>query len=370
MSETPKILLTNASLIYAGGEYYVLELAKELTNRNIDVTVCCHTQNLLYKKCKIEGIKLFGLDFPEKGKLLKQIKILKDHIKEFDYDIIHTNTNYDRTAGAFAAKLAGKKHITNVHSFQSIANNITQKYRNRSATDLFITDGHCVKELLINKDKIPAEKIKVLQLGIDPEITKKEVSLRKKVRDEFNIKDNEVLIGNTGRLEEFKGQEYLIRAIAILRNKDNVKVIIVGDGRLEMMLKDLSEELKISDRIIFAGFRDDLQALYSAFDIYAHPSIEGGGETFPFSVLYSLAAGIPAIVTKVGDVAEMIIENETGFVVNEKDVISLSNKLELFISDESMRVEFGKRALVNLKDKFTITKMTDNVVRFYEEVLD
>ncbi len=369
MSINPKILLTNASLIYAGGEYYVLELSKELSSRNIDVTVCCHTKNLLYEKCIKAGVKVFGLDFPEKGKLLKHIKILKNYTIENDIDIIHTNTNYDRTAGAFAARLAGKKHITNVHSFQSIDNNLTQKYRNKNATDLFITDGYCVKELLIKKDRIAAEKIKVLQLGIDPELNKRNGSLREYVRNEFRIKENEILIGNTGRLEEFKGQEYLIKAMELLKDQENVKVIIVGDGGLGVSLKKLATELGLDDKIIFAGFRDDLQAMYSTFDIYAHPSIEGGGETFPFSVLYSLATGIPAVVTRVGDVAEMILEGKTGFVTEEKDTVLFAERLQFLIDDKSERESFGKAALENLKEKFTLKKMTDKVIEFYEEVL-
>ncbi|CAN5655362.1 N/A [soil metagenome] len=370
MKTSPKILLTNASHIYAGGEYYVLELAKELTSRKIDVTVCCHTKNLLYDKCRSTGIKLFGLDFPEKGQLFKHIRKLRDYSRENEINIIHTNTNYDRTAGAFAARLAGIYHVAAVHSFQSIDNNLTQKFRNRKAVDLFVPCGYSVKDLLIKEDGISGEKIKVIHLGIDPETMKRIPELRQKIRNEFGIKDNEILIGNVGRLEEFKGQEYLIKAISLLRNYNNLKVMIVGDGRLEMFLKEFADSCGVKDNFIFPLFRDDMQAIYSAFDIYAQPSIEGGGETFPFSVLNSLAAGLPAVVTRVGDVAEMIVDGKTGYVVEEKDPVLLAERLQYLIDNENYNKEFGEAALQNLKAKFTLKKMTDNVINCYEDLLN
>lgn len=365
----PKILLTNGSDIYSGGEYFVLEFGKKLKERGYDVTICCHPGILLYEKAKASGINLFPLDFPVKGEVFKFTKIIYDYIKKNRIDIVHTNNNYDRTAGGFAAKFAGAGHITMNHSYHSISHNITHYIRNQYCTNYFLVDGFCTKELLIKQDKIDAAKIKVIHLGIEPDAMKKDAGLRKKVRDEFNISDDTILFGNTGRLVEFKGQEYLIRTFAQAAKKfDNIKLMIVGNGHLEKKLKDLTNEFNLNEKIIFPGFRDDMQAVYSSFDIYLHSSVEGGGETFPFSVLYSLAQGIPSVVTHVGDVAKMIEQGETGFFVPDKNPEAMAEKIIYLLGNKNLISEFGSNALKLLHKKFTLDIMFDNIIDVYNKI--
>ncbi len=364
-----KILLTNGSDIYSGGEYFVLEFGKKLKDRGYDVTICCHPGILLYEKAKVYGINLFPVDFPVKGEIFKFTKIIYDYIKKNKIDIVHTNNNYDRTSAGFAAKFAGAGHITMNHSYHSISHNITHYIRNHYCTNYFLVDGFCTKELLIKEDKIDAGKIKVIHLGIEPDAMKKDAALRKNVRYEFNISDDTILFGNTGRLVEFKGQEYLVKSFAhVAKQFDKIKLMIVGNGHLEQKLKDLTNEFGLNDKIIFPGFRDDMQAVYSAFDVYLHSSVEGGGETFPFSVLYSLAQGIPAVVTDVGDVAKMIEQEETGFFVPDKNPEAMAEKIIYLLNNKNLILEFGSNALKLLHNKFTLDIMFDNIIDVYNKI--
>ena len=106
---------------------------------------------------------------------------------------------------------------------------------------------------------------------------KEDSNSRTKARNEFGIKDEEVLIGNVGRLVKFKGQKYLLSAFKIvLETEPHAKLMITGDGELMNELKEYSNVLGINERVIFTGFRDDLQAIYPAFDIYVQPSLYGG----------------------------------------------------------------------------------------------
>jgi glycosyltransferase involved in cell wall biosynthesis len=371
MTQIPnkKILLTNSSDIYSGGEYFVLMFAKYLNENGCDATICCRSDLLLYDKAKKENINLFEVDFPQNGKVFKYGKIIYDYVKKNNIDIVHTNVNYDRTVAGFAAKFAGAGHIAMVHSYHSISHNPTHYIRNKYFTDYFLVDGYCTKKLLIEKDGIDADKIKVIHLGIDPETMKRDFSLRKKVREEFGIDDKTILFGNTGRYVGFKGQEYLIKSFAkVCKEYDDVKLMIVGYGELENMLKSLAMELGIADKVIFTGFRDDMQAVYSAYDIYLHSSVEGGGETFPFSVLYSLAQGIPAIVTDVGDVAAMIENGKTGFSVADKNPDVFAEKMIYFLNNRNAIPEFGEKALKNLYDKFTIQIMYNKIMEVYNNI--
>lgn len=315
------------------------------------------------------GIDLFAVNFPERGNVFTTGKQIFDFIVRNKISIVHTNVNYDRTVAGFAAKLAGAKHIAMVHSHHSISHNLTHYVRNRYYTDHFLVDGYCTKKLLNEKDGIENDLLKVVQLGIEPEEMKRDSMLRKKIRTGFGIDDSTVLFGNVGRLVEFKGQEFLIKAFYdVCRVHRDAALIIVGDGKLEKKLKEQTENLGIADKVIFTGFRDDLQALYSAFDIYVHSSVEGGGEAFPFSVLYSLAQGIPSIVTDVGDVSKMIKQDISGFSVSGGSPELLAEKMLFFLNDKEKINVFGKNALKLLLENFTCDKAFSRILEVYEYV--
>jgi len=372
-SKTLNILLLNALDIYGGGEFFVYQLAKLLTQKGHKVWVSCRKDNIIYSKCIEEGIGVFPVDYPEhsgKSDLWKNSRILGKFIKENKIDIVHSNTNYDRTAGAFAAKFAGVKHVSNVHSFHSISHNLTHWYRNKFLIHHFMVDGVCTKDLLINEDKIDPAKITLLHLGLDPELNKKDPETGKLIRKEFGVKDEEILIGNVARMVPFKGQEYLIRAYPdVLKAFPESKLMIVGDGELSDMLHKLAEELGVSERTIFPGFRSDIKSMYSAFDIYAHTSVEGGGETFPYAMLHALAQELPMVITRVGDMPAMVEDGVNGFVLNDKDVKSISEKLMLLCDDKKLRFEMGKKSFELMLRKFTVDIMAANIEKVYSKIL-
>lgn len=371
MSRSLKILLTNSTDIYGGGEFYVLELAKELQRRQHNVWVCVKPDHLLRKKCEEASIRTIPVDFPPQGELLRFTIKLKQILKEYKIDIIHTNSNYDRTAGAFAARMAGVVHVTNVHSFHSLQHNVTHWLRNAYATDHYIVDGVCVRDLLVKEDHIPTSKISVVHLGVDPQSMKRDTLARMKIREELRITDDMVVIGNVGRLVPMKGQEYLLRAFAlIVRQFPKARVILVGDGELRDQLLKLAQELMVQEYVTFAGFRDDLSALYSAFDVYVHTSVEGGGETFPFAVLQALAQGLPVVVTRVGDVSEMVEEGVNGFVVPEKSPNEIVEKLILLLIDQLRRESMSARSRQRLMNFFTLERMVSSIEHIYFSLIN
>jgi glycosyltransferase involved in cell wall biosynthesis len=369
MSTLPHILLTNSSDIYSGGEFYVLELSKELHSRGYHVWVACKQENRLLQKCTAAGVPTIPVDFPRQGKLVKFIGILRDIIRKHDIDIIHTNTNYDRTAGAFASLLEKRRHITNVHSFHSLRHNLTHWFRNTLATDRYLVDGVCVKDMLVKDDGISASKISVVYLGVDPQSMKKNETQRRGVREEFGYNANHVVFGNVARLVQFKGQRYLIEAFGMIAKEfPDARLLIVGDGELREVLEAQCRTLRVREKVIFAGFRDDLNAVYSACDIYVHSSIEGGGETFPFAVLQALAQELPVVVTRVGDVAEMVEEGVNGFVVPDHSADALADRLRKLLVDISLRQSMAAKGHEYLLTRFTTRHMVDVVDQVYKDV--
>lgn len=364
------ILLLNSSSIYGGGEYFVLQLSLNLKKKGHNVFVGCRDSGLLHEKCITEGIEIIPFDFPESGTggLGKNIKDIRKFAEANIIDIIHSNTNYDRTAGAFASRGIRAKHVTSCHSLESIQHNITHFIRNRFLTSHFICDGGTIQKIIITKNHIPAGKTTVVHNGIDPDEMKRDPEMRKRIRKEFGVTDNEILIGNTGRMVRFKGQRSLISAFrSVADHVKNVKLMIVGDGELRLELIEYSRILRLEDKVIFPGFRDDLKAVYSAFDLYAHSSIEGGGELFPFSILYALAQGIPVVSTSIGDIPVIVEDGINGFVLKDKSIIDFSHKVIQLVEDDKKISEFGISGLQLLKNKFTLDMMADSILKIYEK---
>ncbi len=347
----------------------MLELAGYLKSNGHDIWIGCRINTPLYDKCSKAGIKTAEFDFPEngKGKLRKNINAVKEFVTGNKIQIIHTNTNYDRTIGAFAAELSGAIHIASVHSLQSISHNLTHWTRNKFFVDRFIADGESIKELLIKEDKINKDKIAVINLGIDPLSMKHDENLRRKIRNKFNLSNEDILIGNLGRLVEFKGQDLLINSTAIIaEDNPNAYLMIAGDGELRSKLEKQVHLLNLNDKVIFAGYRDDLQAVYSAFDIYAHTSTETGGELFPFAILYAMAAGLPIVSTDAGEIPHMV--SDGGFIV-ERNAEKIAANLNSLINDSALRQTMGSKALKRLNDEFTLDKMGIKILKLYEAIL-
>jgi glycosyltransferase involved in cell wall biosynthesis len=367
-----RILLLNASAIYGGGEFYVLQLARALKNREHFVILGCRKDNMLFDKCKEEDISVEAVDFRENGskKFVRNIKRIKQICETNSITIVHTNTGIDRTAGAIAAKLAKAKHVTSCHSLVSVQRNITHYIRNKKYTDAFIADGVTIKDLLINKDKINADKVHVINNGIIPKMYERDLSTRNEIRKSLGIADDEIVIGNTARLVYFKGHKYLLTAFANVKEKfKNVKLLIVGDGELLNELTDYAGILNISDNVIFAGFRDDIKEIYSAFDIYVQPSVSGGGELVPFTVLYAMAQKLPVIASGIGDLSYMVEDGKTGFIVKEQSPYNIAEKLEMMISDTDLRCKFGKAGYEKLLNEFTVDKMIEKTEELYYSIV-
>ena len=365
-----RILLTNSSTMYGGGEFYVLQLATALQQRGHSVWISCKPNNLLLEKCETAGIPTVPLDFPPQGRLYKFMELLLKFVRGNAIQIIHSNANYDRTASAFAAWRAGIAHVTNVHSLHSIQHNLTHLFRNRIMTHHFLADGVRVKDMLVSQDHIPSSKISVFYHGVNPDQMRRDEQQRHIVRAQFGFTEEHIVIGNVARLVQMKGQTYLLQAFANVSAKfPCVRLVVVGDGELRKELELLAQTLAIQQHVVFTGFRDDLQALYSSFDIYAHSSVEGGGETISFTVQQALAQELPVIVTNVGDVPENVREGVNGFVVPDRDANALAEKLMILVKDHSLRQTMGKESRKYLLERFTTEHMVSAVEEIYGNVL-
>jgi len=365
-----KILLSDSTDIFAGGEDYVLILAKYLAKRGHSVLVSANPGHLLLKKCDEAGIKTAPIPYVGMSRVFEVSRMLRAVLRDQAVEIIHSNANYDRTCAALAAALLPVRHVAGVHSAHSIQHNITHWMRNRWGVDQFIADAEAVKTVLMEEDGIPGSHVTVIPIGVESGITEDKARVRAAVRAELGVNEDTIVIGNVARLVPFKGHQCLLNAAAVvLRERTDVLFPIIGDGELLDTLQKQASSLGIEKYSRFLGFRDDLDRLYPAFDIYCHSSLELAAEAFPLAILRALAAGLPVVCTNVGGIAMMVEDGKSGYLCPPDDPASLGGALLKVVKNPSLRASMGAASLDLFTRRFHAAAMAEKVEKVYESAL-
>ncbi len=363
------ILLTNATDIFAGGEDYVLILARYLERRGHRVWVSARPGHLLLRKSAEASLPVVPLEYGDMSRVFRISRLLRRAMRERSIDVVHSNANYDRTCAAIASAFTPARHVAGVHSTHSIRHNITHALRNRYGTSHFITDADAGRDVLLREDGIPPGKVTTVPIGIesDPEDVRR--SYRERLRRSMGIGGDTLVVGNVARLVPFKGHRFLLEAAAIVaREKRNVLFLIIGDGELEAELKAQAAALGIADAVRFLGFRDDLNEIYPAFDVYCHSSIELASEMFPIAILRALAAALPVVSTDVGGIGAMVEEGTSGHLTPPEDPPALARALIDTLGDGARRASFGRASFALFERRYHAAAMAAAVERVYHHV--
>lgn len=360
------ILLTNATEIFAGGEDYVLILARYLAKRGHRVWVSAMPGHLLLRKCDDSSLPTIPIAYGNMARVFQVGRELRARVRERKIDVVHSNANYDRTCAAIATAWTTAIHIAGVHSTHSIQHNITHLLRNRFGTSHFITDADAGKEVLVRQDGISPDRVTTVPIGIEADDAETRAARRETTRRSLGIPADAVVIGNVARLVPFKGHRHLLDAASrVLRTHPRTLFLIVGDGELEKELSAQAAALGIAGKVRFLGFRDDLHALYPAFDIYCHSSLELAAEMFPIAVLRALAASLPVVCTRVGGIAAMVEQGHSGLLIPPGDPPALAGGIGEVAGNPDLRRSMGEASLQLFERKYHAAMMAENVERVY-----
>src|SRR5262249_20857414 len=185
-------------------------------------------------------------------------------------------------------------------------------------------------------------------------------------RARWGITDQDCLLGCAGVLLEDKGQEWVIRALALLRGEfPNVKLLLAGEGPDRARLQKLVGELKLQNAVIFAGFVKDVEAFYCAIDVFAFPALFEGLGT---SLLAAMAHGTPS-VTYFGCALGEIVENgKSGLQVEPRNPQALTEALRKVLSDAGLAASIGGEGRSRIATAFSVERMVEETLRLYREV--
>jgi len=167
-------------------------------------------------------------------------------------------------------------------------------------------------------------KFIVIKNGIDIEKYKFNEKNRQAIRNELNLPEDSIVIGNIGRLNFQKNQKFLLEIFKnVMEKEKNVYMIILGDGELRQQLQSYAEKLKISNRLFFLGNVPDANRYYSTFDVFVFPSLFEG---LPYTLIEAQCNGVPIVASNTIS-AECNLSNEISFLKLEDNVEKWKEKI-------------------------------------------
>ncbi|HEX4696631.1 MAG TPA: glycosyltransferase family 4 protein [Candidatus Udaeobacter sp.] len=168
------------------------------------------------------------------------------------------------------------------------------------------------------------------------------------------------LIVAIGRMIAKKGFADLISACGLLGQRSTAyHCQIIGEGPLKQQLRDQVHELNLQSGVTFSGAQPqhEIRRRLAAANVFVLPSIvdpEGGSDNLPTVIMEAMATGLPVVSTNIGGIPEMVIENETGFLVEPRDAMALADRIEKVINDRSLAQRLARAGYERAQTRFSI----------------
>jgi len=208
--------------------------------------------------------------------------------------------------------------------------------------DLVINVSPLMRERSIANGVIPGKKCISVQNGINPILKLNEIE--NPVKLALKLKEEVKLIISTGRVHPYKGFDFIIKTVALLRQMEGVPkfaLIVVGDGPALPQLKDSVSQQDLGDCVFFLGFRPDVREILPFADIAIHAS---KGEGFSLSILEYMSAGLATLVPDIPSVKQAVNDGDTGLVYEPENPGALAQAIYSLLLDTTGTRQIGEKA--------------------------
>jgi len=287
-------------------------------------------------------------------------------------DLIHSNTSAV-WGGALAASAMRTRHVWQVREIVSepvLLRRLTAWMLERCADEVIAVSA-AVKAHLCHTLPSLESKVHIVHDGVNVQRFSP-ANDRERVRRELGVASDEVLLGSVGRLNSWKGQQYLLQATSgILRQRRQVKLAFVGgvfpgEEDLLTQLRENAVSLGVGSQVIIAGWRGDTPDVWAAIDIAVLPSLKP--EPFGMSVLEAMASAKPVVATAHGGPVEIVRHGVTGLLVPPGDEQALAGAILRLIDDSGLRSSLGVMGRTLAEGSFCEETATRKIATLYEQI--
>lgn len=349
------------SLDPGGAEETVINLARGMAARGQPVTLYHFGNPWIEREAKKHNLNRRVLtgwrQYKSKFSLPVFIWRFRSRLIEERIDILHSHLLGAVFAGSIAARLGGIRSIGTLHDIYSLDDNHNAGRMIRASLRLgtkLVTVAETMRSIVCDRAKIIPENLTLIHNGVD---------LRTFAPGPDDNGEDTIRIICVARMEHVKRIDILLQAAAKIEAKNPWVLELLGDGPLKGSLQELSKALNLEDKVVFAGFRDDVPERLSQADIFA---LSSDSEGLSVSIVEAMAAGLPAVVTDVGGNKELVLDGESGIIAPAGDIDRLANALTGLIDDAPRRRAMGRQARAIAVDKYSYERMLSSHLSMYE----
>lgn len=232
--------------------------------------------------------------------------------------------------------------------------------------DRFIAIAPNVADYLINTAQIDSKKVITINNGVEipREVSSEEI---KNLRNQYHVKPTDFVIGTVGRLfDDHKKITDIIAAIKMVENVDNLKLLVVGSGRDEELIKQKAIDLGVHDKVIFTGYQFDTAPFYKLMNVFC---IASQREGFGLVAAEAMLHRLPVIATKVGGLQNVVVHDETGILINPNQPKDIALAVSKLYNDPQLLDSFADKGFKRALDKYTEERYVMEVFNLYSELL-
>ncbi len=351
---------------------HVPQLAQGLKQRGHQVWVAAFPGSPLFNEAKKQGLSVFPFSTSSYFHP-KQLVQLTKFIRSQDIQIIHSHFSRDLwtivPALRWSQSRAGlflTKHI----GTQSPKRDFVHKWLYARVNRLF-ANSEVIRKNLIETHPVSPKRVETLHLGIDLQRYRPRPELKKPVRRELGIPPNAVVFAIAGRLQRAKGYfEFIQMAEELATRFGQAYFLLIGgasrgEEKEAERIRERAASSSAANRLIFTGFRPDVERILQAADVFVFPSY---AEAYGLVVLEAMAVGLPVISSNCDGILDIVLEGVTGELVPPKKARELVRVAVRFIENPKLRERYGRAGLRRIQEEFDWHHMLDKLLLQYELV--
>jgi glycosyltransferase involved in cell wall biosynthesis len=340
----------------AGGQMVALQLARAARTAGHDVSFVSPSDGPFLEL--VQGAGMEAAIVPIGGALdVRAVVRLARRLRRARIELVHVHGHFSvNLVARVAGRLTGARVLSHMHvenAFRTGTGRRAQVMLD-NATARLCYSIVAVSEATaagLRRQGYPRRRIVVVHNGIEAEPA-----------EPVRLSDDPTIL-EVARLADVKGQRSLVHALTDL----NATAVLVGrdleqDGAYERELRAEAERLGVVDRVVFAGYRDDVPALLAGCDVFCLPSEMEG---LPLVVLEAMAQGKPVVATAVGGTPELVVHGETGLLVQPGDVDALAAALAQLLADPEHARRMGEAGRERVQREFGAAAMAQRILELY-----
>ncbi|MCA9754543.1 MAG: glycosyltransferase [Candidatus Eisenbacteria bacterium] len=371
-----RILFAGTTYVVGGAERVFAHLVRGFRDRGYDVELLALRElGPVGEELRAEGVVCHsgftGQQRVDPTLLPRLMRFLRTHRYEVVYFLDHAHAVFYVTVASIGSGVRVRLMPVHTTGQWGGAASLKRPIRLvRRHLDRIISIADAQRQYLVETEGIPDEQIVVIPNGIpiEPRTDAEIDALRREVHREIAGREDVKVIGITAVLRPEKNHELLLAAFARVRKDVDAELWIVGDGPRRSELEARAKELGVEGSVRFLGLRKDARRLMYGFDVAvlaSHPLVE----TLPLALLEAMDAGAPVVATRVGALAEMVADGESGRLVAPGDEAGMAEALRSILLDPELAASYSRVGTEIVRSRYSVDEMVTRTETLMQQLL-